>query len=54
MTLFRFDDGTLDEEVVASELRKIANAVDGGSRKGIVMDANGNRVGSWRLDTKEI
>ena len=47
---FRFEDGTLNEEAVANELRKIADAVDKGVRKMFVMDANGNRVGSWSLD----
>lgn len=47
---FRFEDGTLDEEAVANELRKIADAVGGGCQNGAVMDANGNRVGSWRID----
>ena len=31
-------------------LEKIANQVEGGWDKNIIMDTNGNRIGQWTLD----
>lgn len=41
---------TVNPYAVADQLRKIADALDGGESYGSVRDGNGNTVGSWELD----
>lgn len=45
-----YDDGSLNEESVATSLRKIADDIDNGFKSGVVMDYNGNKVGRWSID----
>lgn len=42
------EDGLRDES--ARILRRVAERLADGETEGLCMDANGNRVGSWRLD----
>ena len=36
-------------EEVAAALRKVADRIENGARSGLVMDENGNSVGSWSV-----
>lgn len=47
---YQNDDNTINEEAVASSLRKIADDIDRGFRSGVVMDYNGNKVGRWSIE----
>ena len=45
------DDSTeLDVSAVAVNIRAVANDIERGWTKGIIMDYNGNKVGHWSID----
>lgn len=46
---FRDNEGNLDVNTVADEVRGIAERIVDGYTAGPVMDANGNTVGKWSL-----
>ena len=48
-----FEDGYEAAEILAC-LGRLKDAILSGRRSGKVMDSNGNRVGEWTLDAKNV
>jgi hypothetical protein len=49
---FRDEDGNLDETgyEVRRQLKSISEKIKDGYTGGVLIDTNGNKVGSWRYD----
>lgn len=47
---FRTEDENLNEYEVARILKDIASKIEYGITSGVIMDYNGNKVGSWSID----
>ena len=46
----RTEDDEVDMYVVAEMLRDIADTIENGSESGVVMDGNGNKIGTYKLE----
>lgn len=44
------DEGELETTVVANDLRNIAERIKLGYKSGNIIDYNGNKVGTWRIE----
>lgn len=46
---YRFSDGTLDIDAVSESIKDVALKVYQGNKDGIVVDVNGNVVGTYKV-----
>ena len=44
------NEGALETTVVANDLRNVAEKIELGYRSGNIIDYNGNKVGTWRIE----
>lgn len=44
------NEGELETTVVANDLRNVAEKIELGYKSGNIIDYNGNKVGTWRIE----
>ena len=46
---YQLPEGGLDRWAIAASINEVAEDIKNGLSSGVVMDVNGNKVGTWKL-----